>query len=97
MANGSNINNTTIIGTSAITYSSTPLPCTNVNTCDGLNTILAKFDAVVCTVQANVATLTEDITNLTEDVMIATEDIININNQLNICCPTTTTTTTILI
>ena len=28
------INNTTIIGTSAVTYDGTPLPCTDVNTCD---------------------------------------------------------------
>lgn len=95
MANCFQINNTTIIGTSAVSYDSTPLPCTDVDTCDGLNTILAKFDTVICTVQANVATLTEEIINITEDVMLITEDIINITNQLNICCPTTTTTTTL--
>lgn len=88
MANCSQINNTTIIGTSTITYDSTPLPCTDVKTCDGLNTILAKFDAIICTTVSNVATFTEEVINITEDVMIITEDIININNQLNICCPT---------
>lgn len=92
MANCSQINNTTIIGTSAITYSSTPLPCTDVKTCDGLNTILDKFNSVICNVAADVALLTEDITNITEDLMILSEDVIIINNRLNICCPTTTTT-----
>lgn len=95
MANCSQINNITIKGTSAISYDSTPLPCTDIDTCDGLNTILAKFDAVICTAQSNVATLTENITNLTEDVMIITEDINNINIQLSVCCSTTTTTTTV--
>lgn len=92
MADCSQINNTTIKGTSAVTYDSTPLPCTDVNTCDGLNTILAKFDTIICNVTDSVNTLTEDITNLTEDLMIIIDDVININNQLNICCPTTTTT-----
>lgn len=90
--NCSQINNTTIKGTSAVTYDSTPLPCTDVTTCDGLNDILSKFDAVICDVKASVDSITEDVINLTEDIMIITEDIININNQLNICCPTTTTT-----
>lgn len=92
MANCSDINNTTIKGTSAISYDSTPLPCTGVTTCDGLNTILAKFDTVICDVKANVDSLTEDIITITEDVMIITEDVIDIQNQLNICCTTTTTT-----
>ena len=96
MANCSHINNTTIKGTSAITYDSTPLPCTDVDTCNDLNTILTKFDNVICSVTANVTLLTEEITNLTEDIMIITENIIDINNQLNICCPTTTTTTTVI-
>lgn len=96
MANCSEINNITIIGTSAITYDSTPLPCTDVKTCDGLNTILDKFNSVICNVAADVALLTEDITNITEDLMILSEDVININNRLNICCPTTTTTTTLI-
>lgn len=95
MGNCSQVNNTTIKGTSAVTYDSTPLPCTDVNTCDGLNTILKKFDDIICSVKANVDTLTEDVMNLTEDVMVITEDITNINNQLDICCPTTTTTTTL--
>ena len=84
MANCSQINNTTIIGTSAVTYDGTQLPCTDVNTCDGLNTILSKFDAIICSVSANVATITEDVTNLTEDVMLITEDVTNIYNQLGI-------------
>lgn len=83
----SNINNTTIHGTSAVTYDSTPLPCTDVNTCDGLNTILAKFDAIICDVKSNVDILTEEIIDITENVMLITEDIINIQNQLEICCP----------
>lgn len=95
MANCSQINNTTIKGTSAVTYDSTPLPCTDVTTCDGLNDILSKFDAVICDVKASVDSITEDVINLTEDIMIITEDIININNQLETCCPTTTTTTTL--
>jgi len=92
----SQVNNTTIHGTSTITYDGTPLPCTDVDTCDGLNAILAKFDAIICNIASDVATLTEDVTNITEDVMMITEDILNINNQLNICCPTTTTTTTVV-
>lgn len=88
MANCSEINNITIIGTSAITYDSTPLPCSDVKTCDGLNTILDKFNTIICSATANVESLTEDITNITEDLMILSEDIILINNQLNICCPT---------
>jgi hypothetical protein len=92
MAECSQINNITIKGTSVVTYDSTPLPCTDVNTCDGLNTILAKFDTIICNVTDSVNTLTEDITNLTEDLIIIIDDVININNQLNICCPTTTTT-----
>jgi hypothetical protein len=87
------INNTTIKGTSAVTYDSTPLPCTDVNTCDGLNVILSKFDSVICNIAADVATLTEDITNATEDLMIIIDDVININDQLDICCTTTTSTT----
>jgi hypothetical protein len=87
MANCSQINNTTIIGTSAVTYDGTQLPCTDVNTCDGLNTILAKFDAIICDVTDSVNILTEEITNLTEDLMIIIDDIININDQLFICCP----------
>lgn len=92
MGSCSQVNNTTIKGTSAVTYDSTPLPCTDVNTCDGLNTILSKFNAIMCDVKANVDIITEDVINLTEDVMVITEDITNIQNQLGICCPTTTTT-----
>ena len=86
------INNTTIIGTSAFIYDSTPLPCTDIKTCDDLNTILAKLNTVVCNVTTSVDILIEDITNITENVMIIGEDIINIYGQLAICCPTTTTT-----
>jgi hypothetical protein len=86
MANCSQTNNTTIKGTSAVTYDSTPLPCTDVKTCDGLNTILTKFDNVICAAITNVTTLKEEITNITEDVMIITEEILNINNQLAVCC-----------
>lgn len=88
MGNCSQINNTTILGTSAVTYDSTPLPCTDVNTCDGLNTVLSKFDTIICNVKESVDILTEQVIDITEDLMIITEDIININNQLNICCPT---------
>jgi hypothetical protein len=87
MANCSQINNTTITGTSAFIYDGTPLPCTDIKTCDDLNTILAKLDAVVCNVTASVDILIEEVTNITEDVMIIGEDIINIDNQLNLCCP----------
>jgi len=95
MANCSQINNTTIIGTSAFIYDGTQLPCTDIKTCDDLNKILAKLDTVVCNITASVDILKEEVTNITEDVMIIGEDIIRINNQLNICCPTTTTTTTL--
>lgn len=87
MANCPQINNTTIIGTSVVTYDSTPLPCTGVNTCDDLNTILAKFNNVICSTIDSVNNLSEDIMNITEDLMIITEDIENINDQLFICCP----------
>jgi hypothetical protein len=96
MANCQEINNT-IKGTSAFIYEGTPLPCTDVNTCDGLNAILSKFDAIICDVTTDINTLIEDVATLTEEVIIATEDIVNIYTQLNICCPTTTTTTTLPI
>lgn len=88
MADCSEINNITTIGTSAITYDSTPLPCSDVKTYDGLNTILDKFNTIICSATADVALLTEDITNITEDLMIASEDVITINDTLNVCCPT---------
>ena len=97
MSNCNQTNNTTIKGTSAFIYDSTPLTCTDVNTCDGLNTILSKFDAIICDVTTDVNTLIEDVPTLTEEVVIATEDIIDIYARLNICCPTTTTTTTLPI
>jgi hypothetical protein len=87
MANCPQINNTTIIGTSAIGYDSTPLPCTGVQPCDGLNDILVKFDSIICNAINSINELTDDVTNITEEVMIISEEIININDQLNICCP----------
>jgi hypothetical protein len=87
MADCPQINNTTIIGTSAVSYDSTPLPCTDVKACDDLNTILAKFDNVICSAIDSVNNLSEDIMNITEDLMIITEEIENINNQIFICCP----------
>jgi len=87
MADCPQINNTTIIGTSAVSYDSTPLPCTGVNTCDDLNTILAKFDNVICSAIDSVNILSEDIMNITEDIMNILEEIENINNQIFICCP----------
>lgn len=94
MANCLNVDNTTMKGTSAVSYDGTPLPCTDVNTCDNLNTIIDKFNNVLCTTVANVEILTEDIINLTEDVMIIMEEIIDINEQINICCSGGTTTST---
>ena len=88
MGNCPQVNNTCIKGTSAVTYDSTPLPCTDVNTCDGLNTILDKFDTIICDVKESVDILTEQVIDITEDLMLITEDIINIQNQLEICCPT---------
>jgi hypothetical protein len=82
MADCPQINNTTIIGTSAVSYDSTPLPCTDINTCDDLNTILAKFDNVICSAINSVNILSEEIMNITEDIMIITEEIEDINNQL---------------
>ena len=88
MANCSEINNTTITGTSVYTYDSTNLPCSDIKTCDDLNTVINKLNNILCIVTANVLNLTENVTNITEDVMVISEDIIIINNQLNICCPT---------
>jgi len=87
MADCPQINNTTIIGTSAVSYDSTPLPCTGVNTCDDLNTILTKFDNVICSAINSVNILSEEIMNITEDIMNILEEIENINNQIFICCP----------
>ena len=109
MANCPQINNKTIIGTDAIIYGSTPLPCTGIEICDDLNTILTKFDAIICSAITDVELLTEDITNITEELMIITEELTTINEQVSLCCPlcdftgtadelpipTTTTTTTI--
>ena len=74
----SQVNNTTIHGTSTITYDGTPLPCTDVNTCDGLNTILSKFDTIICDVKESVDILTEEITDITETIMIIGEPILPI-------------------
>jgi hypothetical protein len=87
MANCSQTNNTTIIGTSAVSYDSTPLPCTDVKACDDLNTILTKFDNVICSAINSVNILSEEVMNITEDLMIIGEEIESINNQLFICCP----------
>jgi hypothetical protein len=87
MANCPQINNTTIKGTSAVSYDSTPLPCTDVNTCDGLNVILSKFNDVICSATASVNILIEEVTNITEDIMIITDQLEDINNQIFICCP----------
>ena len=87
MANCSQTNNTTIIGTSAVSYDSTQLPCTNVKACDDLNTILTKFDNVICSATNSVNILIEEVMNITEEVMIITEEIENINSQIFICCP----------
>ena len=73
--------------TSVISYNGTPLPCTDVKTCDDINTILNKFNNIICSVTDSVNTLTEEITNITEDLMIITEDVENINDQIFICCP----------
>jgi hypothetical protein len=86
MANCPQINNTNK-ASDAIAYVSTNLPCSGVNTCDGLNTVLNKFNTIICSVTESVNTLTEDITNLTEDIMIISEEIENINSQLFECCP----------
>jgi hypothetical protein len=87
MSNCSQVNNITIHGTSAVTYDSTPLPCTDVKACDDLNTILTKFDNVICSAINSVNILTEEVMNITEDLMIITEEIENINDQIFICCP----------
>lgn len=87
MANCSQINNTTIKGTSVISYDSTPLPCTDVSTCNDINTILDKFNTIICSVTNDVNNLVEEVTNITEDLMIITEEITNIQDQIFICCP----------
>jgi hypothetical protein len=87
MADCPQINNTTIIGTSAVSYDSTPLPCTDVKAGDDLNTILTKFDNVICSAINSVNILTEEVMNITEDLMIIGEEIENINDQIFICCP----------
>lgn len=93
MENCSQVNNTTIKGTSVVTYNDSPLPCTDVNTCDKLNIIFSKFDSIMCNIKATVDVVTENIINITEDIMLITEEINNINNQLDLCCSVTTTTT----
>ena len=87
MADCPQINNTTIIGTSAVSYDSTPLPCTDVKAGDDLNTILTKFDNVICSAINSVNILTEEVMNITEDLMIIGEEIEDINDQIFICCP----------
>ena len=87
MATCPQTNNTTIIETSVVSYDSTPLPCTDVKVCDDLNTILTKFDNIICSAVNSVNILVEEVMNITEDLMVITEDIENINNQIFICCP----------
>ena len=87
MANCSQIDNITIIGTSVTSYDSTPLPCLNVKQCDGLNDILNKFNSIICEAQQITNILSEEITNATEDVMIIKEDIHTIHTQVSVCCP----------
>jgi len=87
MGNCSQVNNTTIQGTSAVTYDGTPLPCTDVNTCDNLNTILAKFDAIICDAIVGVNEITINVTDINISITNIEEDIINIYGQLATCCP----------
>ena len=87
MGNCSQINNTTIQGTSTITYDGTPLPCTDVNTCDNLNTILAKFDAIICDAVIGVNEITINVTDIKNSVTNIKRNITDIYNQLDICCP----------
>ena len=86
MGNCSQPNNTKI-ETSAVSYDGTQIPCTNIKTCDDLNTILTKFDNVICSATASVNTLVEEVMDITETLMLITEEIENINNQIFICCP----------
>ena len=86
MANCSQINNTTIQGTSAVTYDGTPLPCTDVKTCDNLNTILAKFDAVICDAIIGVNEITINVTDINNSITNINNNITDIYNQLAICC-----------
>ena len=86
MGNCSQINNTTIQGTSTVTYDGTPLPCTDVNTCDNLNTILAKFDAVICDAIVGVNEITINLTDFNNSITNINTNINNIYNQLAICC-----------
>lgn len=96
MATCSNINNITVIGTSDIIYDSVPIPCTNINTCDNLNTILTKINNVICNIQTNSNIIAQGVSTINNNLLSISEDIININNQIYICChpPTTTTTST---
>lgn len=87
MGNCSQINNTTIQGTSTITYDGTPLPCTDVNTCDNLNTILAKFDAIICDAIIGVNEITINVTDINNSITNIKRNITDIYNQLDICCP----------
>jgi ethanolamine ammonia-lyase large subunit len=86
MGNCSQINNTTIQGTSTITYDGPPLPCTDVNTCDNLNTILAKFDAVICDAIIGVNEITINVTDINNSITNINNNITDIYNQLAICC-----------
>jgi hypothetical protein len=87
MANCPQIDNKTIKGTSVVSYDSTPLPCTGVATCNDVNTILTKFNNVICSAINDVNALIEEVTNITEDLMIITEEVTDIQDQIFICCP----------
>lgn len=78
-----------------IKYDGPALACSSTNTCDDLNTILEKINNVSCNLIDSVSEITETVNTLTENVNTITINIINIFDQLEICCPTTTTTTTI--
>jgi hypothetical protein len=93
MSNCPQSNNETI-ETNTISYNSSTLPCTDVDTCDDLNTILSKFNTIICSATESVNTITENVENITQDISNITNSITNINNQLNTCCPSFTTTTT---
>lgn len=92
MSNCSQINNTTIIGTSDVFYDGPQLPCSNIETCDTLTVAFEKLDELVCVIIEDVESLTNEVNNIEENLVDINNTIVNINNQLNICCPTTTTT-----
>lgn len=92
MSNCSQINNTTIIGTSDVFYDGPQLPCSNIETCDTLTVAFEKLDELVCVIIEDVESLTNEVNNIEENLVDINNTLVIINNQLNICCPTTTTT-----